>query len=467
MNTAFFLERNEVIWADKPFLTYKGKTHTFSGFALDVKAAARFLCNRVGRDSTIAIYAENSYEWTVLYTAMLAYTGVCMPIDKEWVGHDLKNTLGFIKPDAVIYSAETAERAVKISESFSDIKFISIDEVFESGERYEDTELIPRTDKDKTAMIFFSSGTTGSPKAIPLTQGNMFNNVDILMKRTPMSNDDLSVMFLPLAHVYSGISNFLYSLVSGMRIYICEDIHNCVADMMRLRPTAVCMVPVILKKMHDSMTDELMDMLKNVRWLYSGGSGLDSELKKWYRDNGIMLLDTYGSTETSAIVATDIPGETECGCCGTVFEGLEVKIASPDDEGCGEILVKGGSVTKGYLGRTDNEKYFDSEGFFHTGDLGRLDEKNRLYIKGRIKRMLDMPNGKNVYADELEELISSITEAQKVTVGLENGEICARIFTNKTEDEMAALMEQVNTRLPRFKQIRRYNVCKMTGSKLK
>ena len=144
-----------------------------------------------------------------------------------------------------------------------------------------------------------------------------------------------------------------------------------------------------------------------------------------------------------------------------------MKIDSPDDEGCGEILVKGGSVTKGYLGRTDNEKYFDSEGFFHTGDLGRLDEKNRLYIKGRIKRMLDMPNGKNVYADELEELISSITGAQKVTVGLENGEICARIFTNKTEDEMAALMEQVNTRLPRFKQIRRYNVCKMTGSKLK
>ncbi|MBQ1433976.1 MAG: AMP-binding protein, partial [Ruminococcus sp.] len=213
--------------------------------------------------------------------------------------------------------------------------------------------------------------------------------------------------------------------------------------------------------------DELMDMLKNVRWLYSGGSGLDSELKKWYRDNGIMLLDTYGSTETSAIVATDIPGETECGCCGTVFEGLEVKIDSPDDEGCGEILVKGGSVTKGYLGRTDNEKYFDSEGFFHTGDLGRLDEKNRLYIKGRIKRMLDMPNGKNVYADELEELISSITGAQKVTVGLENGEICARIFTNKTKDEMAALMEQVNTKLPRFKQIRRYDLGKMTGSKLK
>lgn len=467
MNTADYLERDEDIWADLPYITYKGKTHTFCGFALDVRAAARYLYNTVGMGSTIAIYAENSYEWTVLYIAVLAYTGVCMPIDKEWVEHDLRNTLGFVKPDAVIYSDLTAEKIQHIKDDLGDIKFIPMEEIFSSSERYEDTELIPRNDPDETAMIFFSSGTTGSPKAIPLTQGNIFNNVHILMERTPMTNEDISVLYLPLAHVYAGISNFLYTLVSGMRLYISEDIHSCVADMMLLRPTAVCTVPLILKRMHDAMTDELMDMLRNVRWLYCGGSGLDAQLKKWYRDNGIMLLDTYGSTETSAIVATDIPGETELECCGTVFPNLEVRIDSPDDEGCGEILVKGGSVTKGYLGRDDNDKYFDSEGFFHTGDMGRLDEKNRLYISGRKKRLLDMQNGKNVFADELEELIAAQTGASKVRVYLEDGEICAHIFTDKTEDETAPLMEQVSAKLPHFKQIHRYIVSRMTGSRLK
>ena len=456
MSIADYLERDASQWADKDHITYKNTTHTFKDLAMDVKAAAGYLCDRLGKGSTVAIYAENSYEWTVIYLAMTAYAGTFMPIDKEWVEHDLRNTLSFIAPRALIYSSATAEKAERIKADFPNIQFIPIEEVISASAGFAEAEPAPMEDPDETAIIFFSSGTTGRPKAIPLTQGNILNNAHILFSRTPMSNEDLSVLYLPLSHVYAGISNFLYSLISGMRIYICDDIKNSMADMIRLRPTAVCTVPLVLKRARQNMTPELMDMMKNIRWLYSGGSGLDAELKQWYRDRGVTLLDTYGSTETSAIVATDLPDEKEPRCCGTVFETVEVKILSPDSEGFGEILIRGKSVTKGYLDNPDNAKWFDDEGYYHSGDIGRLDDKNRLYVKGRIKRLLDMPNGKNVFVDELEELIAAQTGVQKARVYLEEGDITARIFTDMTEEEGAKLVEKINFLLPRFKHIRRY-----------
>lgn len=466
MNIAQYLERNALEWADKPYLSYNGEEYTFSQFAADVQAAAGYLCANAGRGSRTAIFAENSYEWAVMYAAVIAYSGVCMPIDKEWVEHDLKNTFGHICPDALIYSQKTADRAKSIKAEFPGIRLIPIEDVLAGAQEYSSTVVVPRTDMNETAIIFFSSGTTGRPKAIPLTQGNMLANVETLLERTPMDNSDLSVLFLPLSHVYAGISNFLYSLVSGIRVHICSDVKESIADMMRLRPTAVCTVPLLLKRMKEGMTPQLMDMLKNIKWLYCGGSGLDVGLKRWYRERGVMLLDTYGSTETSAIVATDIPGDFDDESCGKVFGGVDIRIKDPDEEGFGEILIRGKNVTSGYIGYDENDRYFDSEGFYHSGDIGRVGENGRLYIKGRIKRLLDLPNSKNVYADELEELIAAETGAKKVRVYLEEGEITAQIFTDDDEG-VCGKIDKVNTLLPHFKQIKRVHISKAEGRMLK
>lgn len=463
-------------WGEKPYIYNKEngefRPHSFNSVIGDVRTAAKAISRKFTRGSRIMIYSENSYEWTILDLAAMGYGFVSVPVDKEWTAHDIENVLNFIEISAIFYSEAHSGVMDQIKNNYPDICFFCIEKEFEEfleiGRKNCSDFLSPQENMNETVKIIFSSGTTAAPKAIPLTQANLFNNWDNLFERTPMTDADKSCVFLPLNHVYSGVANFLYSIISGMQIYLCRDISEHTNDIIHIRPTIVCTVPLLLKRMYQSMTPELLSALKGIRFLYCGGSFTETEVKRWFREAGINLLEAYGTTETSSVIALDKPGEECLESNGTILENLDVKISEPDSGGYGEILVKGGSRTTGYMNCPYNAQFFDDEGYFHTGDLGMIDSKRRLFLRGRKKRMLETSDGKNVYADEIEELILECCPVSKVRVYLEEYKITALVYSVSNENEVKAAIDRVNEKLPAFKKIKRLYINKdELGSRIK
>lgn len=456
-----YLDEDRKKWADRPYISVKEKgkfiTRSFAHVIDDVKALAKSLAAQE-ISGNIMIYSQNSYQWMVADLAIMGYAGVCVPIDKEWTAFDICNTLSVIDINAIFYEKNKQGIIDEIKKKFSHIHFLCIEDCFsamlEAGSHMV-SALKGNTDMNKTAMILFTSGTTNTPKAIPLTQANLFNNWDTLYQRTPMTTADTTYIFLPLNHVYSGVANFLYTIVSGMQIYLCSDLSLMTQEMLQIRPTIVCIVPLLLNRLYDQANEQLMDMLRAIRFLYCGGSFTDPKIKKFFIDNGVTLLEAYGTTETTSVIALALPEDYNIECNGVVMENLDVRIINPDDNGIGEIIVGGGSVSAGYISRNDTYSQFDDNGFYHTGDLGYLDDKRRLYVKGRKKRMIITANGKNVYVDELEQLLLKNPLIKSATVFEEDFHPVARIYTNLSEEEAQQFLVEVNSKLPKFKQIKK------------
>ncbi|MDE6600256.1 MAG: AMP-binding protein, partial [Oscillospiraceae bacterium] len=410
------------------------------------------------------------YKRHVADLAVMGYVGVCVPIDSQWTAFDIMNTLSVIEINTVLYEKSMEDVIAEVRESHPKIRFICIEDDFprliESGRSGK--SLDGKRDMSETAMIMFTSGTTNRPKAIPLTQANLLNNWDALCARTPMSTEDVSYIFLPLNHVYAGVANFLYTIISGMMIYLCSDRAKMIEEMLEIRPTIVCTVPLILNRIYEAADERVMEMLRNVRFLYCGGSFTDPKIKRFFIDSGVTLLEAYGTTETSSVVALAKPGDDNIGCCGSVLDGLDVRIIDPDDNGVGEIIIGGGSVSAGYISRNDVYSGFDGNGFYHTGDLGFLDGEGRLFLKGRKKRVIITANGQNVYVDELEELILKNPEIKAAAVFEEEFHPAARVYTDLPEAEVRKYIEKLNGDLPKFKRIKNLHVkSEASGGRLK
>ncbi len=202
--------------------------------------------------------------------------------------------------------------------------------------------------------------------------------------------------------------------------------------------------------------------------MYCGGSFTDPKIKKYFIDNNVQLLEAYGTTETSSVIALAKPGDKNIECNGVILDGLDVRIIDSDSDGVGEIIVGGGSVSSGYISRNDNYSDFDSEGFYHTGDLGFIDGGGRLFLRGRKKRMIITANGKNIYADELEDLILENPEIRSAAVFEEDFHPAVRIYTDLSETDARKYIEKLNENLPKFKRIKNvYVKSEALGGRLK
>ena len=460
-----YLEEDREKWADRPYITTKvhgsWTSRTFQEVVGDIQGLSRSLLKRGYQDKHIMICSENSREWILLYLAVMAYVGTCVPVDKEWTAYDLKNTLSVLPVSAVFCSRTQMERLKELKAQEPDTDWFCIEDTLPALIREGRADACPlsgRKDPDRTAMILFTSGTTNLPKAIPLTQANLFANWETLYRRTPMTEQDRSYVFLPFHHVYTGVANILYTIISGMQLWLCSDLTQMIPELMEVRPTVVCTVPLFLYRMQEAMTDELMDVLRQIRFLYCGGSFTDPAAKQYFIEQGVCLLEAYGTTETSSVIALAVPGDPDLLSNGVVFENLRVRILDPDEHGAGEIVVSGGSVSSGYLNRNDRNSEFDQDGAYHTGDLGILSDSGHLYLKGRKKRMILTANGKNIYVDELEQLILAHPGIITAKVYEEGHHPAASIVSDLPEEEIHAYMEQINRRLPRYKQIRKVSI---------
>lgn len=452
-------------WSGDPYIYTKTDSgfvsRTFKEIISDARALAVAIYNG-DANRHIYIYAENSAEWLICDLAAMGYAGICVPLDKEWTAFDLENVLSRDEKGVFFYAESKSETVDKIRNNFCGLSFYSIEKDLPSLIQNGGTLTLPppQNDLDKTVKIIFTSGTTARPKAIPLSQRNMLSNSKALFERTPMDHSDKDYLFLPLSHVYAGVTNFLYTLISGMRIYLCRDLREINQDVISIKPTVICTVPIMLSAMHRLMTDELLDALRQVRYFYIGGSTSDPDLKDWFLQRGVTILEAYGTTETSVIAVSKIVnGKAES--TASLLDGPAVKIINADENGIGEIIVSGASVSAGYLDFPDNSRYFDENGYFHTGDLGRLDGEGRLYLAGRKKRVLDTHDGNNVYADEIEDMLKESPLINSAKVYMEDGEITASVFADlkaHTRGEVENYVSAVNDKLPKFKRIRTLHI---------
>lgn len=432
--------------------SFLGKT--YGEFVDDVYGFASFLQKEGFGGKKIAIFAGNSYAYMVADAAIMGFVGVSVCISKEWSAESLIELAEQIELDAIVYGDGQKEKVDALRLHFKKIKYIPIATV--SGHAPTDGLRTDLIDPSGCSKIIFSSGTTGIPKAVMLSQNNMFACWENLCRRAPLDNSDVDYLFLPLHHAYAGICNFLYSMISGMKIYLCSSNAAMLEELQEVKPTVFCAVPLIFERVYTVCKEKNIDPSQvfggNIRYMFCGGARFDPKLREFFASHGVDIMNSCGLSETSSLVSLDYPNAQQLASVGRVMENMTLKIDKPDADGVGEILVKGDNVFLGYYGNpAANAKAFDGDGFFHTGDLGRL-EGDRLYHCGRIKKVIVLSNGENVYPDEIVELLLKHPELKSAKVYEKDGKIFATIFTN-SDAEVQSIVDSVNSRLPKYSRI--------------
>lgn len=430
------------------------QAHSYGKFYEDVLRAAAKLKEEGLYGKRVAIFGPNSYEYMVLDAAVMGYVGCSVMFAEQWMEGDIKHIRKTVDVAAIVYHPSKAEMIASLAASERELSFLCFTEVLEKRGQQ---EISPYPVDDNTcSKIVFSSGTTGVPKAVMLSQKNMFVNLENLLKRADMTDRDSAYLFLPLSHTYGGLCNFLYSLHTGMQLYLCSDKKKIVEELMEVKPTILSTVPIFLEKLYMASkggADVSTLLGGRVRIAFCGGAILEQSLRTMMEEAGIKLLNAYGLTETSSLISIEYPGQNGEESVGTVFENQYVRIDEPNEEGVGEVLVKGENIFIGYYGREDYyQSFFTEDGYFRTGDLGYL-IGDRLYFKGRKKRVIVGKNARKIYPDEIEAIILDVTKADACKVYEKEGVLFATLFVNKEMDKDRVL-ESMNELLPKYSHIK-------------
>lgn len=435
------------------------KGTSFDCFAKDVRNFAEVLLAHGLYGKNIILFGGNSYNYMVADIAVMGYVGVSCTISKEWSPKDLINAAEHLNAGAVIYSQLKEEQIAVLKEKHPDLLYIVMEDILSMN-----TDISEPTEplgSDVCCKIIFSSGTTGVPKAVMLSQNNMFASWENLNKRADFTPEDRDYLFLPLSHTYGGICNFLYALISGMSLYICSDTKLIMEELQMVKPTIFSAVPLIYEKLYAACVSGNIHPTAalggNIRCLFSGGAHLRREIREFLKGAEIDLLVAYGLTETSSLVSCEYSDPTDLDSVGAILEHMDVSIIQPDDNGIGEIAVRGDNVFKGYYKNPSaTSKAIDCNGFFHTGDLGRVDN-GKLYLIGRKRKMILFSNGENVFPDEIESLFTDHPQINHAKVYERGGKIFASVYT-AADCDITDMICNINKQLPKYAQIQEYEV---------
>lgn len=425
------------------------------------------------KDKKIIIYGKNSIEWMISDLAIMSYVGISVGIDKEWQLQDVKNVIELVDADAIIYCGSKKEIIAQIKAEYKDMICISMIDDFpaliEKGknikEQKGDLFNFAKRDHQECLRVVFTSGTTSFPKAIMLSEKNIFAGWNSLKKRAPMDENDVCYLFLPLHHTYAGIYNFVYSFISGMKIYLSSGVEKIADELSEVQPSVFCAVPLIYKRFYEAAgrdSNRLSDIFgERIKYMFTGGACLDEEIRRAYRESGLNLLVAYALSETASSFSIEYSQSKDLKSVGKIFEDIEVKIDSPNERGEGEILVRGDNVFLGYMNNEEATRLaFDAEGYFRTGDLGYIDEENNLYLSGRKKRVILMENGENIYPDNIEQKILRKNEnVSSAKVFLADGKLKAKIYLRGEDTvDYQKFVEELNNELPKYERIGSFQV---------
>ncbi|MBW2476434.1 MAG: long-chain fatty acid--CoA ligase [Deltaproteobacteria bacterium] len=291
------------------------------------------------------------------------------------------------------------------------------------------------------AVILYTSGTTGRSKGAMLSHYNIASNIKTCAAAFRLDQTIHTLSFLPINHVFEQVGGILLPLSVGGTISFAESLKKLGDNLAEVKPNFLLGVPAVFRLLLDRMTKKIESqnvakafyhfpltraiVTKKIREAFggnptfiSGGAALDPQVADGLMGLGIEVYQGYGITETSPVITLETPGARRLGSSGKPIDGVEVKINSPNDEGIGEIWVKGPNVMLGYHNNPEATAEVITDGWYHTGDLGRIDDDGFLTICGRVKNLIVTPNGKNVYPEEVEnELLNSPYIAEIMVYG--------------------------------------------------
>ena len=399
--------------------------------------------------------SENSTKLMEHDLAITFYVGISAPVSKEWKLNDLLSGIDELKADLLIYS-DTFEEYAKEAKKKANIDILNINKI--NPKFSEELLDMPIKNQNKVAKIVFSSGTTGKSKAVKLSLKNIFAGFDSLLRRCPFNHTDSTYLFLPLNHTYASVYNFFYSLVAGYSIYLSSSTKKIGEELLETNPTIFCAVPLVYNNLLQAYQDKINYAFgKNIKYLFCGGAPLSKETRKFYKDKGLNLMQAYALSETASSFAIAYPYQDDLESTGTIFEDLDVKVVDKDKDGIGEIVVKGDCVFLGYTDKSLNKRVFDKDGYFHTGDLGYIKD-NKLFLKGRKKKMLLTSNGENVIAESIENNIKERdNNINDVKAYIKNDKLAVDIYVSNDID-VDKIINEYNKDVPKYERIEFYNI---------
>lgn len=452
-------------WKDEEYVYEKieGKVtyKTFGSFINETFLIADFLIKKGFKNQFVIIFGDNSSRLMEADLATLLYVGKSVVVSKEWKEDDLAYSIQKLNSPVILYGKEKEEIIDKLKQRF-DIQYICFDELPIEDNNIDVGKLqLIENDFEACCKVVFSSGTTGKPKGVMLSQKNILAGYSSLTRRCPFNHTDSTYVFLPLNHTYGNIYNFIYSLIAGYRVYLSSGTTEISKELLEYNPTIFCMVPKVAERMLEGYGENIkIGFGKNIKYIFCGGAALAKDVRQKYKNAGLNMMQAYALSETASSFAIDYPFDDDLESAGTIFEDMDIKVANPDENGIGELICKGDSVFLGYVNDEETtKKVFDNDGYFHTGDLGII-KNNKLYIKGRKKRMLLTYNGENVSPEDVEEKLEKNEFVKKATVYQKDNKICASLYVDDIEKDYNFIIENFNSSVPKYQRIEEFEVLK-------
>lgn len=472
----------------------------------------------------IAVIGRNSYEWAIAHLSNLLGGNVSVPLDKDLQYDELENSLIRSKADMIFFDKKYEEKISQIKEKnntnlkeyvcFEEAEgFKNISELLKIGNEEINsgkTDFInAKIDENKMAILLFTSGTTSKSKAVMLSQKNIASNVYAMQCVEAIYSTDTNIAFLPFHHIF-GSTCMVVMLAYGVRTVFPDGLRYIKKNLNEYGVSVFVGVPVLVEAIYKTIMKEVKKQGKTklvniatkisnfllklhidlrrilfksiinelggkLRFVISGGAPADSKIAKGFNDLGIEVVQGYGLTETSPVIAAENKKCMKAGTVGIPMLNVKLEIENPDENGIGEIRVKGPNVMLGYYENEEATKEVLKDGWFYTGDLGYLDKNGCLAITGRSKNLIVLKNGKKVFPEELETLVNRLElveecmvygmpdEKDKNDVKLSikvvyNKEIVKEKYSDKTEEELSKIIwneiKEINKTLPRYKYIK-------------
>ena len=471
------------------------------------------------REEKAAIMGEANCDWACVYFALGGAGAVSVPIDRELPPDDIVNILTRSRSRALFYSPSVEEKIGALRERLPHVvHYVCMGEteadwattlealIADGAQRYADGDNSfdeYEINAEALASIVFTSGTTGKGKGVMLSQQNICS--DMVMGYHQFTIADKTMFVLPPHHTYGSTVNLVGHFGYGCHIYFSSGVRYLLQEMKEQQPKHLVLVPLFVETLYkkiwqmaeksgkaailrkamkisgglmkvgvDVRKQLFKDVLSafggNLEMIICGGAALSQDIIDTFEAFGIVILNGYGITECAPLVSCNRNRYRKAGSVGCPLIGSEVKIHEPDEDGEGEICVRGSHVMLGYYEEPEaTAAVMDEDGYFHTGDWGKLDEEGWIYITGRIKNIIILANGKNVYPEEIEHEISGVPGVSEVVVyaGESRNEvrevIVAEIYPDAEEIEKRGItdvkgyfseeIKKINARMAPYKAV--------------